>query len=130
MTQESLDFGRLYRVTDSTRSLYRAMNDAVDVLGIVTAAGACGIDRADLRRALDREGRRVAVEHAMAIAACSTSSFRERVASAFISPLDFELSDARPPMSHEDRANLAESVLHALGPIAQEAWRQALGARR
>ena len=67
--QESLDFGRLYRVTDSVRGLYRALNDAVDSIGILPAAGACGIDRGDLRRSLDRDGRRVAAEHAMAIAA-------------------------------------------------------------
>jgi hypothetical protein len=134
MSQESLDFGRLYRVTDATRSVYRALNDAVDVLGVLPAAGACGIDRTDLRRALDRDGRRLAVEHAMSIAAMSTIPFREKIARAFVTPLDFELGDARPQMTAEERALRYEaklrSIASAVGRDPNEIINEALGSRR
>jgi hypothetical protein len=130
MTQEPLRFGRLYEVADGVRSTYRALNDAVDQLGIVVAAGACGADRADVRRALDRDGRAVKVEWAIAIAAAAGPDARRAIAEALVSALGFRISDAAPPLSDKERADKLEAVVAALGPIAQEAARAALGGRR
>lgn len=126
MPQGSLDFGRLYRVADAARALYRATNDAVDAVGIVPAAGACGIDRGDLRRSLDRDGRRVAVEHALSIAAVAPFDMRQRIADAFVSPLGFALQ-VEAQMTPEEKALRLEGALRALGPLGEQAMRAALG---
>lgn len=128
--QVSIDFGRLYRVTDAVRALYRGLNDAVDQVGILPAAGACGIDRGDLRRALDRDnGRRVGVEHAMAIAALSGPDMRVQIASAFVEPLDLRVTDELPPMTDAEARARLEAALNALGPIGQAARLAALGGK-
>jgi hypothetical protein len=127
MSQESLDFGRLYKVSDGVRAVYRHATDAVDSVGIVVAAGACGIDRGDLRRALDRDGRKLAVEHAIAIAAVSSFTFREQIAQAFCHPLDFKVANAAPPMTASEKAARLETALRALGPVGEQAMRTALG---
>lgn len=55
-------------VESCVRHVYRMLDDGMGSIGgIAVAAGICGIDRGDLRRALDRNGRRMAVEHVMAI---------------------------------------------------------------
>jgi len=131
MTQESLPFGRLHRVGDGARTLYRHLNDAVDAVGILPATGACGIDRSDLRRALDRDGRRVAVEHAMSIAALVSSSSFElgaKIASAFVSPLDL-MVNAPVPMTDRERADRLEMAIRSM-PLGEQLVAHALGGRR
>jgi hypothetical protein len=115
MKQESLDFGRLYRVDDGARGVYRALNDAVDQLGILVVAGACGVDRADMRRSLDRQGRRVAIEHAMAIAAISQRDAREQIITTFAEPLGHALAEQRPALTDRERADRMEMVLRSIG---------------
>lgn len=130
MSQEPLDFGRLYRVTDGTRSVYRALNDAVDSVGILPAAGACGIDRTDLRRALDRDGRRLAVEHALSIAAVAEYDARRKIVEPFVETLGFVIADDLPTLTDRQRADRLEGALRALGPIGELALTNALGGRR
>jgi hypothetical protein len=130
MSQEALNFGRLYLVADATRVLYRKLNDAIDQIGIVPAAGACGTDRSDLRRALDRDGRRVAVEHALAIAACASSDTSRAILESFSDPLGFCVVDDLPKMTDKERADRAEGALRALGPIGEQAMVNAYGGRR
>jgi hypothetical protein len=128
--QEALDFGRLYRISEGARRVYRLLGDAVDQTGVLPAAGACGIDRGDLRRALDREGRKVAVEHAMAIAAIVDSiDLRRNIATAIVQPLGFRLIDDAPLDDHEARIRL-ESALRSLGPIGEAKMAEAYGGRR
>lgn len=129
MTQEALDFGRLWRVDSAARRVYRHLQDAVDIVGVLPAAGACGIDRADLRRALDRDGRRIAVEHAMSIGALvapASIDLANKLAAAVIDPF------AAPPepMTPEERANRLEVALRLLGPVGEQALAAALGGRR
>lgn len=128
--QEALDFGRLYRITEGARRLYRCLGDAVDQTGILPAAGACGIDRGDMRRSLDRDGRRVAVEHAMSIAAIVDSiDARRKIAAAFVEPLGFIVQDAAPMDDKEARIRL-ESALRSLGPIGEMKLHEAYGGRK
>ena len=128
--QEALDFGRLYRITEGARRVYRFLGDAVDQTGILPAAGSCGIDRGDLRRALDRDGRKIAVEHAMSIAAIVDSiDLRRKICAAFVEPLGFAVTDAAPMDDREARSRL-ESALRALGPIGEMAMHEAYGGRR
>lgn len=125
MSQESLDFGPIWLVKDAQREIYRTVDEAVDAIGgIQVAAGACAaadvsIDRSDLRRSIDREGRRLAVEHAMAIAAMCTRSnpsLAERINSALIRPSGFVVATPPPRISDAelrkayDRGDLAWSA--------------------
>lgn len=128
--QEGLDFGRTYRVGESVRTVYRRLNDAVDITGVLPAAGACGIDRGDLRRALDRDGRKIAVEHAMHIAALVDSiDMRRQIAAAIVQPLGFKLVDDAPMDDKEARIRL-ESALRSLGPIGEATLAAAYGRSR
>jgi hypothetical protein len=128
--QETLDFGRLYRVTDATRRLYRILNDAAESIGILQCAGACGLDRGDMRRALDRDkGRRVAVEHAMSIAAMGGPDIRRAIGEWFLKPLDLVPADTLPPLTDKERADRCEAALRALGPIGEAARIAALGGK-
>ena len=128
--QEALNFGRLYRVGEGARRIYRFLNDAVDQTGVLPAAGACKIDRGDLRRALDRDGRKIAVEHAMSIAAIVDSfDLRQRICSAFVEPLGFRLIEDAPMDDKEARIRL-ESALRSLGPLGEQKLHEAYGGRR
>jgi hypothetical protein len=131
MSQESLNFGRLDRVGDCAREVYRKLNDAIDEVGIVTAAGACGMDRGDLRKQLDRKkGQHSAgvwVEDAMNIAALCSSDTTIAIAAAFCRPLGLRAVDALPPMTDKERADRCEAALDALGPIGKAARLAALG---
>jgi hypothetical protein len=130
MSQESLDFGRLYKVSDGVRGIYRSLADAVDQVGILPAAGACGADRTDLRKALDRDGRFLRVEWAMSIGAMALFDVRKQIASSFVGPLGFRVADELPPLSDKERADRLEGALASLGPIGQQALIQALVGRR
>ena len=130
MSQEGLDFGFLYRVADGARDIYRELSDTSASVGLLQAAGACGIDSGDLRRSLDRNGRRVAVEHAMAVASIAGYDQRRTVAKIFVNTLGFDLTDQLPPMSDKERAARLEGALRTLGPLGEQALLQALGGRR
>lgn len=130
MSQEPLDFGRLYRVADGARSVYRAINDAVDSIGILPAAGACGIDRGDLRRALDRDGRKIAIEHALAIAAVADYDASRRIIEPIAETIGFSITDDLPRLTDRQRADRLEGALRALGPIGEQAMRSVLGGRK
>lgn len=130
MSQESLDFGLLHAVTEGAHHVYAALNEASDRVGILTCAGACGIDRADMRRALDRRQRGVWTEYSMALAAIAPYQQRRNIAAAIVTPLGFVLGDATPPLTDKERADTAMAVINSLGPIAQEALRAAMGGRR
>jgi hypothetical protein len=120
--QEAFDFGRLYKVADASRAMYRVLNDAVDMVGILPAAGACGIDRGDLRRALDRDGRRMAIEHVMAIGALvQGQDIRTQIGGCFVKPLELAVCAALPELTDKERADRCEAALRALGPLGEAA---------
>lgn len=114
MSQEGLPFGRLWLVSDATRHVYRELNDAVDAVGILPAAGACGADRADLRRALDRDGRYMRIEWALSVAAIASVEVGRRIATALVAPLGLVTEDATP-LTDRKAADLAEAKLRELG---------------
>ncbi len=128
MSQEALDFGLLYRVEDSARSLYRMLNDAIKPGEMLRVAGACGIDRGDLRRSLDRDGRRVAVEHALAIAALASTTDRRTIASTFAGALGFDIRETTP-LTDKERADRLEVAMRSM-PLGEQLVANALGGRR
>lgn len=55
-------------VTSCATKVYSLISDGLRYIGgLDVAAGICGINAGDVRRSLDRDGRRLSVEHAMAI---------------------------------------------------------------
>lgn len=130
MSQEELDFGFLHRVKDGARQMYRWLDDTQSSVGLLRAAGACGIDPGDLRRALDRNGRKVAVEHAMSIAAIAGYDQRRTIASIFANSIGFDVVDQVPQLTDKERADRCETALRMLGPVGEQALLQALGGRR
>lgn len=130
MSQEGLDFGFLYRVADGSREIYRTLSDTCASVGLLQAAGACGVEAGDLRRSLDRNGRRVAVEHAMSVAAIAGYDQRRSVAQIFCNTLGFTVADQLPAMTDKERAARLEGALRTLGPLGEQALLQALGGRR
>jgi hypothetical protein len=126
--QEALDFGRLYRITDATRRIYRHLGDAVDQIGVLPAAGACGIDRGDLRRALDRDGRKIAVEHALAIAAVAPVDACRSIVTTFCESLGYRAMEDAPMDDKEARIRL-ETALRSLGPLGEAKLHEAYGRR-
>jgi hypothetical protein len=87
MSQEALDFGRDHRVTEWQRRMLRVVNDAVDAIGLLIAAGACGCRTSELADALaGRSGRYLRLEWVGAIRDASPIDFKHRIDSAFCSP--------------------------------------------
>ena len=69
MTPTSFDFGAADRASHEYKRLVRAVDDAVAVLTLDVAAGACGVSKSDLRAMLDgRNGRRLSTEIAAIVA--------------------------------------------------------------
>lgn len=120
-------------VDRSARQLYRMIADGIESIGgIEVAAGVVGLNRGDLRRCVDRDGRRLAVEHAMALGArlrFYNTGLVTRIADAIVSPLDLCVFP-RVKLTDKERADLLETVVRGLGPIGEQLIEQAYGGRR
>jgi hypothetical protein len=85
MSQEALDFGRDHRVSESQRRVMRALNDAVDAVGLIVAAGACGCRTSELSDALSgRSNRYLRIEWVLAIQDVSSPDFQFRISQALV----------------------------------------------
>lgn len=83
MTALELDFGFDSAAELADRKVRRAVEDAVSVLSLSVAAGACGCTAAQLRDALDgRNGRRLSSDWVMRIARKVGGDYRDRIMDA------------------------------------------------
>ena len=132
MNAESLDNTEQGDVDSAARKVYRFLADGVESIGgIVPAAGICGMDRSDLRKALDRNGRRVAVEHAIAIGArlrTYNASLAAKLGSALVETFDLEVFP-RVTLTDRERADRLESLIRRM-PLGDQLISDALGGRR
>jgi hypothetical protein len=116
MDQGSLDFGRDYRVTEAQRALMRALNDAVDAVSLIVAAGACGCRTPELSDALaGRQGRYMRVEWVLAIADIAPSDFKHSIATALVSWMGLRIEAGRKLKPEEKLARLEERVARRFG---------------
>ena len=119
-------------VAGGLRRAYRLLDDGVERIGgIAVAAGLCGMDRGDLRRALDRNGRRIALDHAVAIAARLRQydyGHATRIGAALVEPLDL-LVFPRTTLTDKERADRYEAVLRSM-PMGTELIAQILAGTR
>lgn len=130
MSPIPLDFGAPERRRQVAIAIKRAVNDAVDSIGLGCAAGACGCEPPELREAIDgKRGRRMPLEWAVAICDVACASFRAAVFAAILSPYDLEARPARPMTDAEYARHLEDMVRDQLGAtgvdVVQRAKREA-----
>jgi hypothetical protein len=105
-------------VTTCTTKLYQLVNNGMAYIGgLDIAAGVCGINAGDLRRSIDRDGRRLSVEHAMAIMTRIRKFNGEaatRIAASFVYPAGL-LVFPRVEMSVEEENRRLKARLTAVG---------------
>lgn len=109
-------------VETCVRHVYRMLDDGIGSIGgIAVAAGVCGIDRGDLRRALDRNGRRMAVEHVMAINARLfryNASLATRLGSALVEPANLDVFP-RVTITDKDAREKCERLIRSM-PLGEQ----------
>jgi hypothetical protein len=119
--QAALDFGRSHRVEQAHRKLLRIVNDAVDVLGLVQAAGACDCSKSDLASALaGREHRHLRVEWLLAIADVAPADCRRAIVDALVTWLGLSVVPSRPLTPEERLAQLEARVAVRFGQAGVE----------
>ena len=109
-------------VETCARHVYRMLDDAIGSIGgIAVAAGVCGIDRGDLRRALDRNGRRMAVEHVMAINARLfryNATLATKIGSALVEPANLDVFP-RVTLTKDERIERLERLVKSM-PLGEQ----------
>lgn len=121
MMQESLDFGRSHRVAAAYRKVLRALNDAVDAVGLLQAAGACDARKTELHDALaDREGRYIRLEWLLAICDIAPADYRARIVTAFVEWQGLAVIPVKPLTAEEKLARLEQRLIAKLGAAGQE----------
>lgn len=115
-------------VAANARKIYRSVSDGIGSLGgLDVAAGVCGTNAGDLRRSIDRDGRRLCIEHAMSIGMrlCKyNASLATRIASAFVFPFGLEVFP-RVTLTPEEKARRLERMLRSM-PLGDQLVEEAL----
>lgn len=121
MTQESLDFGRVHRVDAAYQRLLRVVNDVVESVGLVVAAGACDARRSELADALAmRDHRYLRVEWLLAICDVATPESRIRIAVELVGWMGLRVEAQRKLKPEEKLALLEERVAKRFGHAGVE----------
>ena len=121
MSQDPLDFGRDYRVTEAQRHLLRALNDAVDAVSLIVACGACGCRTPELSDALaGRTGRYMRIEWVLAILDVSPVDFKHSIASALVGWLGLRIEPQKKLKPEEKLARLEQRVAARFGAAGVE----------
>jgi predicted Ser/Thr protein kinase len=115
-------------VEKSTKDVYRLTRDSIELVGGAdSAAKIMGVDRGDLRRALDRSGRYLAIDHLQEFGARLVQYSPEtaqRIATAMVRPFDM-LVYPRVQITAAERARRLENLLRSM-PLGAELVRKAL----
>jgi hypothetical protein len=118
-------------VEREARQLYRMVVDGIENIGgIEIAAGIVGLNRGDVRRCVDRDGRRLAVEHAMSLGArlrIYNPQLATKIAAAFVAPFDLCVFP-RVTLTDKERADRLESLVRRM-PLGEQLLADALGDR-
>ena len=134
MTQEALDFGRDHRVSEAHRAVLRVLNDVVDAVGLIPAAGACGCRTSEISDALaGRSTRYVRIEWLLALIDIAPIDYRARLIAALINWVGYAATPLRPKTAVERLAELEQKVaarFGAAGVALLEEENVATGSRR
>lgn len=121
MSQATLDYGNDFRVTQALRDVLRVVNDAVDAVGLMIAAGACGCRSAELADVLaGRSNRYLRVEWLLAIADIAPIDFKHRIGDALVSWMGMKATSARPLKPEERLAILEQRIAARFGEAGLE----------
>jgi hypothetical protein len=120
VSQEALDFGRDHRVSEGQRSIIRVLNDAVDAVSLIVAAGACGCRTQDLSDSLSgRSNRYMRIEWVIAIRDVAPPDFQQRINQALIGP-GFKVEAIKPLRPEEKLARLEARIASRFGQAGVE----------
>lgn len=129
--QGKLPFGQAYTPDQEFGFSMHSLKDAYDAASNLVIAGATGIDKSDLPKMFEpgskRHLRYQAVFH---IGTFASMELRRRALMPLARCWGFEVVDPRPAMTDKERADIAEAVIAALGPLAIDRHLAALGGRR
>lgn len=133
MSTESLDNEEERLVDDALRHSHRYLDDGIDTLGgMLVAAGLCVMDRSDLRKALDRNGREISLKHTLRLGtrlARYNPALATRLAAAIVYPFGLEVFP-RVTLTDKERADRLEAAMRAM-PMGVQLVEQILtGGRR
>lgn len=116
-------------VDTSVRRVYRLAEEAVQAVGgMEVAAGICGMDRGDLRRALDHKGRYLSVDHLLALAARAAktnATLAAQLGAALVLPMGL-VAKQRRRLTDKQRADALEAYVRRM-PTGLQMIEQALG---
>lgn len=131
--EEVRDNHEKHVVERATAAVYRMLDDGLaSIGGIVVAAGVCGGgDRSDLRKAIDRNGRKLSVDHTIALGARIARynpTLATKIGSALVYPLNLEVRE-RVVLTDKERADRLEAMLRRM-PHGDVLVDEALGAKR
>lgn len=105
-------------VTTCTNKVYSLVNNGMaSIGGLDVAAGVCGINAGDLRRSLDRDGRRLSVDHVMAIMTRIrkyNGAAATQIAASIVYPADLMVFP-RVEMKPEEENRRLKARLRAIG---------------
>ncbi len=103
-------------MSEAQRAVMRVLNDAVDALGLMVAAGACGCRTQDLSDALaGRPGRYVRIDWLLALMDVADVALRTRMAAALVGWAGMGVTVAKPLTAAERLARLEARVLVRFG---------------
>lgn len=120
MTQTDLEF------ESAQRRLIRAVEDAVNAIGLVVAAGACDASKQVISDTLaGRESRHLRSEWVTAIARYAPEEMRRAIARALVEPLGYEVQPKKKLTAEEENRRL-KAALKSLGPVGTQALRDSL----
>lgn len=133
MNAEALDNASQGLAQSCLRLVYRHLDDGIEGIGgMIVAAGACGLDRGDLRRSIDRNGRRGVVlddiVHIGQRIRAVNYGLITRIASAIVQPWDLDVFP-RVSLTDKERADRLEQLVRSM-PLGAQLVEEALGGRR
>jgi hypothetical protein len=119
MSQQALDFGRVFRTDEEHKLSWRATENAVDAIGLIVAAGAAALDAPDLSRTFKpNSDRHLRLRTVMGIGAASSMENRRAIIMPIARLFGFDIQVAKPMEDREARIRLEEG-LKALGPVGE-----------
>jgi len=131
MASESQDNAETAAVESASRKVYRHLTDGIECIGgIIVAAGVCGARHGDLRRALDRRDRYIAVEDCIAIGTrlrLYNATLATKLGSALVETFDLDVFP-RVTMTDKERADRLERLVRSM-PLGEQLLADTLGAK-
>lgn len=114
---------------NAVRLAHRYLDDGIESIGgIAVAAGICIMDRSDLRKALDRNGRNLGLAHAIGIGARMrrfNAGLATKLGSAIVHPFDLDVFP-RVTLSPEQRVERLERLVLSM-PLGEQLLQDAYG---